>query len=1342
MATLLLVDDQVRMYLKIIDAAKPTTTVIVFNRLTSSLDDIVDQIAALPSRAFTSIGLVQDGTDRMVDYRIVEGQEPCALQGFDLLASWSPVITFLQSLQSLTGMATFDFISCLLGANPGFSYAISQISAQLGIALQASTDTTGNLAQGGNWIQESDAVNIQDVYFTEAILGYTELLYYFMYRSSNEMITQSNTGLVSASGNHVLGMKTFPPATIYAWGNSTYGGSGVVTGSGYTAIASNFYAFAALKSDSTIYAWGGSSWGGTGAPTGTGYTAIASNDRAFAALNSSGRIYAWGDSYYGGISGLVTGSGYTAIASNQQAFAALNSSGRIYAWGVSGFGGISGLVTGSGYTSIASNYSAFAALKSDTRIYAWGNSDYGGISGLISGSGYTAIASSTYAFAALKSDTTIYAWGYSLYGGISGLVTGSGYTAIVPNGRAFAALKSDTTIYTWGSSGQGGISGLISGSGYTAIAANEQAFAALKSDSTIYAWGESLYGGISGASGATIGGLVAGSGYTAIASNPGAFAALKSDGTIYAWGASAYGGISGASGAAIGGLVTGSGYTAIASNGLAFAALKSDTTIYAWGASGSGGIGAITGSYTAIASDNYAFAAIKSIPYATIITPPTASIISYGQTLANSILSDGVANVAGLFTFLFPSTIPPSGASTQIVVFTPTDQTTYSSVQVSVTVRAIDKLFRAQFRRAPSAVWSTINPILGQGELAIETDTQNFKLGNATSPWNTLSYGGTTGATGPAMNTITNTSGTRLLISDGTANGATAQSALTFSATILALSTISTATALISTVTTKNVSTMNIDVGYIYTSTISAAKDVAITATSVAIVGGDLVAPYTFYNPATYNTVNYDYTNFGSNYRARTLDVVGATLTKAWNCVALSSSGQYQIATCTTGIYISADYGTSWTFKSASAGKACAISGTGQYMTAVVNAGFIYTSIDYGNTWTQKAVSLAWTGVAVSASGMYQTAVGGNIYTSSDYGNTWTACSALYALAWTAVAVSATGQFQTAVIYVAGVVSTNCIYISSDYGKTWTVELASIAPHFHYVVMSASGKYQAATGGLVSNTNTILISSDYGNTWNSYASAQIWYGLSMSASGQYLTAYVSTGPVYVSSDYGVTWTLKTGTILWRSAAQSATGQYQTAVTTATTPYTSILPTQINAITTSTLGIGMMTSTYTLQLQADGAFKPATTTWTTGSDERIKKNVFAADLDRCYSAIQAIQLKYFNWDPAIYGQNVTQDRHVVGFIAQDVKAIFPKSVEILDEFAIGDTVFPKFHTLNADQIYTANIGAVQRLIRTVDAQQSTLDGFVVEHEAQQATQATRFEIQQSTLQGRFAQAPAP
>ena len=358
MASLLLVDDQVRMYMKIVDAAKPTTTVIVFNRLTSSLDDIIHQIEALPSRAFTSIGLVQDGTNRMADYRIVYDQAPCALDNLETegLASWSPVITFLQSLKSLTGMATFDFISCLLGANPGFSYAISQISTQLGIVLQASTDRTGNLAQGGNWVQESDAVNIQDVYFTEAIVGYTELLYVFFYKPSTGMITGSNTGLVSVA-NPVLGMNTFDSATIYAWGNSTMGGiSGFVTGSGYTSIASNDAAFAALKSDTRIYAWGFSNAGGiSGLVTGSGYTAIASNFYAFAALKSDTTIYAWGDSTYGGISGLITGSGYTAIASNKQAFAALKSNDTIYAWGESTRGGISGLITGSGYTAIASN---------------------------------------------------------------------------------------------------------------------------------------------------------------------------------------------------------------------------------------------------------------------------------------------------------------------------------------------------------------------------------------------------------------------------------------------------------------------------------------------------------------------------------------------------------------------------------------------------------------------------------------------------------------------------------------------------------------------------------------------------------------------------------------------------------------------------------------------------------------------------------------------------------------------------------------------------------------------------------------------------------------------------
>ena len=52
-------------------------------------------------------------------------------------------------------------------------------------------------------------------------------------------------------------------------GNS-YHTDGAPTGSGFTVITSNKYAFAALSSDGTIHTWGSSDLGGTGAPSGSG----------------------------------------------------------------------------------------------------------------------------------------------------------------------------------------------------------------------------------------------------------------------------------------------------------------------------------------------------------------------------------------------------------------------------------------------------------------------------------------------------------------------------------------------------------------------------------------------------------------------------------------------------------------------------------------------------------------------------------------------------------------------------------------------------------------------------------------------------------------------------------------------------------------------------------------------------------------------------------------------------------------------------------------------------------------------------------------------------------------
>jgi hypothetical protein len=45
-----------------------------------------------------------------------------------------------------------------------------------------------------------------------------------------------------------------------------------------------------------------------------------------------------------------------------------------------------------------------------------------------------------------------------------------------------------------------------------------------------------------------------------------------------------------------------------------------------------------------------------------------------------------------------------------------------------------------QLKRGTASRWSTINPILKNGELGIETDTKKIKLGNGTSQWNSLNY--------------------------------------------------------------------------------------------------------------------------------------------------------------------------------------------------------------------------------------------------------------------------------------------------------------------------------------------------------------------------------------------------------------------------------------------------------------------------------------------------------------------------------------------------------------------------------------------------------------------------
>jgi hypothetical protein len=163
-----------------------------------------------------------------------------------------------------------------------------------------------------------------------------------------------------------------------------------------------------------------------------------------------------------------------------------------------------------------------------------------------------------------------------------------------------------------------------------------------------------------------------------------------------------------------------------------------------------------------------------------------------------------------------------------------------------------------------------------------------------------------------------------------------------------------------------------------------------------------------------------------------------------------------------------------------------------------------------------------------------------------------------------------------------------------------------------------------------------------------------------------------------------------------------------------------------------VGIGVVAPTNQLQLSTDSAGKPGTNTWTITSDARIKDNIEDADLTTCLEIVKNIPLKRFKWKDEVYSSEMVEDRHKLGWIAQDVQPVFPKAVkekefrygqvyetipgkdpvynedgEILEEGTEGQTVLVSEQVisdcldLNSDQIYAAMFGAVQKLIEKVE-----------------------------------------
>lgn len=122
----------------------------------------------------------------------------------------------------------------------------------------------------------------------------------------------------------------------------------------------------------------------------------------------------------------------------------------------------------------------------------------------------------------------------------------------------------------------------------------------------------------------------------------------------------------------------------------------------------------------------------------------------------------------------------------------------------------------------------------------------------------------------------------------------------------------------------------------------------------------------------------------------------------------------------------------------------------------------------------------------------------------------------------------------------------------------------------------------------------------------------------------------------------------------------------------------------------------------LALTRGDAYKIAGTAWTNTSDQRIKENIIDANLDLCYSNTKNLRLRKFNFISSVIETGDIYDKSVLGFVAQEVAPIIPKSVK-----EISFLGYDNLKTLDADQINMTTFGALQKTITDKEALESTV-----------------------------------
>ena len=165
---LVLIDNRINEIDNIIDSLTPDTEYKVFDHENDTIPNIQNRIV----KNYESVAIIQHNYN-FPYYKLVNN---CANSTLTDLAtedpeldSWSEYIAFLVWLKTERGVEFVDLLACNLWADDNWKYMIETVRNREGVHIRASLNITG---AGGDFILESDGVDMVGIYFTEDILDY------------------------------------------------------------------------------------------------------------------------------------------------------------------------------------------------------------------------------------------------------------------------------------------------------------------------------------------------------------------------------------------------------------------------------------------------------------------------------------------------------------------------------------------------------------------------------------------------------------------------------------------------------------------------------------------------------------------------------------------------------------------------------------------------------------------------------------------------------------------------------------------------------------------------------------------------------------------------------------------------------------------------------------------------------------------------------------------------------------------------------------------------------------------------------------------------------------------